>query len=612
MVQPKTGNRNQDVTAILCFSIGIFFFLWRAKYGFGPDDESWYPSFSQRLMMGDSLITDEWNVAQFIGFLLYIPVKVYFAVVGSAEGITLFFRYLFVLFQGIVTAVAYWRLRHYGYFSILACAIFFLHVPWTIMALFYHTMALGFVMLTGVILASTKHFSRVGFYIIGLLFACAVLCNPPLALVYFLFSLFLIVYKNSSRIKRLFTNLPEYFFNAKSWIWITAGISTMATIFIFFIFSRTNLRDFLANFPSLFTDPEYNFSSSASIDSRVFTIFNTFNMFVTLNKPLFLFSLVSFLVLIVDKKRMTHRPYFLIVFSLINFFYIVFLAFSSDLWVYMYWTFPLVLPGLAAYILSEIKDRQIFIFLWLFGLLFASSSDISSAFGSYAACIGFSVMDVASVLMIRNVLKEMKNQKLFPYRKIKQAPRKTVVCAASLITVSVLLLQPVLEVYIMTDFHVILNEYFNEESREKEEGLNVTIQVGPQKGLITTATKARLYNDILVDISKIKTGAPGPVLITENFSWFYLYLDMPYATYSSWFYTFNIPGFILRLNQYFKLHPDKFPSYIYIPKIMGYSYDFNLERATMMLDKIEKIIIENKYGYIVNESPVGYTVYIEN
>lgn len=84
---------------------------------------------------------------------------------------------------------------------------------------------------------------------------------------------------------------------------------------------------------------------------------------------------------------------------------------------------------------------------------------------------------------------------------------------------------------------------------------------------------------------------------------------MPYATYSAWFYTFNVPGFILRLREYYKLHPDKFPEYIYISKIMGHNFNYEPVRAAMILEEMTKIIADNNYSFTTSESSVGYTLY---
>lgn len=183
--------KTQDIIALLLIVATALFLWWKSHFSIGHDDESWYLTFPLRLTMGDSPLVDEWHLGQLFGFLLYLPVKAYLYIIGSTEGIVLFFRYMYIAFQGTVSTFIYYRLRKYGSFSIIVAIAYFSFIPLTIMALSYNSMGLAFVVLIGVMMFTTKQFSKLNFYVTGVFLACAVLCNPTLVIMYFVYWLYL-------------------------------------------------------------------------------------------------------------------------------------------------------------------------------------------------------------------------------------------------------------------------------------------------------------------------------------------------------------------------------------------------------------------------------------
>ena len=88
--------KRADRIAYLCFAGAAALLCVQAFYGFGFDDESWYTAFAHRMTLGDSLLTDEWHVAQLIGFLL----------IFASTGIAKYFIYTFIkfLFSSLIEA----------------------------------------------------------------------------------------------------------------------------------------------------------------------------------------------------------------------------------------------------------------------------------------------------------------------------------------------------------------------------------------------------------------------------------------------------------------------------------------------------------------------------
>lgn len=608
-------SKHQDIVALLIFVPAVILFCWKCPFSMGYEDESYYLAVPFRLTMGTSLLTDEWHLAQLAGFLLYLPVKAYVYIVGSTQGIVLFFRYLFVIFQSAVTAVIYCRLKKYGWFGIFAALIYFLYIPNIIMSLNYNTMGLAFVLLTGLLMATTTKHSKATFYIVGLLLSCAVLCNPFLVFVYFLYTSCVIIYEIAKKKGRRIFEFSEPSFSVKTWLWISLGILTMAAIFFAFLFSRTNLKELIDNIPMLFTDPEYRFSSTGSGAQNIFSITKSLYEIVMLSPYSFAAFAVLMFAILIDKKRIAHRKVYLLIVTVIFLAYILAITTSLDAGAFkfasaenlLYCTFPLSLVGLACYILTIDKNKKTFIFLWVLGILYSICLDITSDLGTLSSIQGFAVLNTASIIFIKNIYDELQKDKngiiQKPYKQPKNLKNNKILTNKLVLSalIATIFFQIGVEYYISASYNLTSVEYAIGNSAE---GLSETIQAGPLMGLRTVPKREKMYSNILTDLSVIKEKNDGNVLVVGDFQWCYLYLDMPYATYSTylldWFYASQN-----RLPQYYKLHPESKPDYIYISKIVPRFYSYEPGPAKNVLDDIL-----DKCTCTVEESDVGYIVEI--
>lgn len=625
LTQSKTFSyKNQDIAAALCFIVAVVFFIWKAPHSYGYEDEGYYYTVAQRLMLGDSILTDEWHLAQWFTVFIYLPFKAFVYFVGSTDGIILFFRYLFIVMQCSVSAVIYYRLRKHGLFSIFAAVIYFLHIPLTWMATSHNTIGIAFVVLTGVLLATAEKFSKVICFIIGLLIAGAVLCNPSLVLIYILYTLCMIAYEGTKNKKNRIFNFSEISFSVKTWFWITIGISALALMFLIYLFSRASLKDILDNLPKLFTDPIYQITSKEYGKQNVITIQKSLLTIINLNP--FVFSVYGVLMATIafDKKRIARRPLYLSIISVIFFAYVVQIILSPTLpgENLFFWMFPLALLGLTCYSLLENKNKNIFAFLWILGALYGVCLDFSSDFAPWSSSFALAVSDISSVIFIKNIIDEMQKQNeksaepSIKNKKIefKKWPIKRVIV---IVIVSTLLVQTGFEFYIDADVNRYSTEFFYNAYWPSTEKLNATIEAGPLKGLKTTSNTVKLYDEILKDLDVIKeadkkANGKGPVLITGYFPWAYLYLNLPYATYSA-----DISNYIdnSRLPQYYDLHPEKVPKYIYVTKFAKINVGNVPEWATdeLMPEKALDIVadIQNEYNCTIKESSVGYIIEIK-
>lgn len=610
--------KHQDIFALLCFLATIIFLIWKAPYSYGLDDESYFLTFTHRLLLGDSFIVDEWYKGQFFGFLLFLPMKVYIHFIGSTEGMILFFRYFFAVFQSTVSAVIYFRLREYGMFGILAAVINILHIPFTFMIMSYNTMGFAFVVLIGVFLATAKKQSKLTLYFVGLFIACAVLCNPLLMLLYFVYCVFVFISIVSKNKKNRLLSYLETSISLKTWFWITLGISTLAVIFLAYLFSKTSFKAIIDNFPMLFTAPKSKFSLKEYQYNDVVTFQKS--LLIIFKFSPYLYSAYGILMTVItfDKKRIKHRHLYLDFASVFYFAFIAQIILSPILpdQGYFYWMIPLSLVGLTCYSLSEYKNKKIFACLWLLGFLYAICVGIGSDIAQLTLPFGLGVSDIASVIFIKILIDEMRKQKIS-----EKLSKEFKFKAITAILIAVLLVQIGSELYINADLTRYTQEYAFVDylpSTAKAAKLNSIIETGPLKGVKTTANTVKLYNEMIKDLNIIlknskKEDGYGPVLVTGYFPWCYLYLSMPYATFST-----ELLNYIdnQQLPKYYELHPDKVPKYIYVPKFGKITIENIPEwmNKELMYDSANDILadISKNYSCTIIEGNVGYIIEINN
>ena len=103
-------------------------------------DEPFYATIPYRLLCGDSLIQEEWHLSQLSSFFTYLPVRLWITVKGSADGLFLFLRLVYLLIHTAAAVVIYRLFRTYQYWAIVTALIYYLQTPYKIYAMSYNSM----------------------------------------------------------------------------------------------------------------------------------------------------------------------------------------------------------------------------------------------------------------------------------------------------------------------------------------------------------------------------------------------------------------------------------------------------------------------------------------
>ena len=257
----KKENRKDLVAACVFFAL-FGFILLRIPYGVGITDEGFYYTVVQRVLRGDRLIADEWQITQLNSLLEIIPYKLSLLFSGgTTEGLILHIRYLFVFSQLLLGLHLWRRLRHYGYpalFFILTICTFGPHYTFV-----YYNMALnGAVLICVELFASPKPASRLKLIGLGVVAALVVLSELLLTFAYLGFTLQVLLAAIRKKRGKARERCCIYTPTVRTWLWMTVGIVLTAAAFFAYLMTSFDwdIRFLIDSIPNMFTDYEYNYS----------------------------------------------------------------------------------------------------------------------------------------------------------------------------------------------------------------------------------------------------------------------------------------------------------------------------------------------------------------
>lgn len=537
--------RWQDGVFALLFAAAALFALWKCPFGFGSYDDAFYLTVPHRLSMGDALFVDEWHVSQMAGLFTTPLVWLYRTVTGSTGGILLAARYAYVLFHGLVSLFFYWHAREYGLAAAAAALSWFLFAPYDIMALSYNTMGMDFLLLSGLLLSTSEQ--RQYWALSGLLLAGAVLCCPYLAGAYFLYAAGVGARALWQKLRPAGNGAGGVLSPARL-LWLTVGCAAAAILFLLYVLSACGLRSLLDNLPYILADPEHQ------TISPVVKLQNTWYALVHCH-PLFQYLLWGFaallLALLADRGRQSRRWIYLTASCALALAgYALFRAEAADAY-YHAIMLPMLFPGLTAFLLCRERPWGLFVTLFLGGLVYAAAVTLGSNNYFYALSMACALPSAAGLLFIGRLLQELAADRLGtpsgPW------PRRIAAGTAAAAVSALLLLQVSVKAA-----HCFMDD--------APPALTAVLEDGPGRGIRTTPYRAGVYGRLNGELQIYKTLPQGKLLILNERSWCPLAADpMEYATFSGWISGENQAA-LDRLEEYYRLNPDKVPDYIFLSK----------------------------------------------
>ncbi len=501
----KKQNLIFAVTAAVIFVVQIF----KAQRGFGSPDEHFYITLGYRLYQGDAMFFDDWHIAQMISVFLYPLVSLFIRVTGGTDGIVLYMRIMYALFTCLTGTALYIRFRKYGLYAAAASAVYMLFTPFSIMALSYNTMSVGFLILSAMLWPDDQE-RTLQMIFSGILFAWAVLNTPYLAVVYAALTVVMLVRKD--------------LFSLKSWLCLTCGCAAAAVVFIGFAVSRASLTQILSGLPHLI-DPSHSDSVFLLIAKNGARLAMVFTVFIVGFAAEIILAFKGRSASAEAQRKIMIMAEAVTAAAMVYVCFIV--PYRSDSGGLSVITIPFAVYGLLFMLWRE-SDKRItacYILSVVHAFLIAVSSNVGPA--SFSCPLIFAC--AMTVLALRNDRGE--------YKKIHWSA----------------LLFAVLLVFIKTA-----------KGYDAPDNYRIRASGGPLAGLCDTEEHEADYLKSLSDVRMIsQLDGDEAMLVTWN-SWMYLALDKRIATNSTYIYFWQEEEYIEAQKDYVLQHPDKLPMYVYL------------------------------------------------
>lgn len=517
----KRNERIEKMVAVGALVIAALFMLNRAKYGYIYNDEPFILTLSHRLIKGDVFLYDEWQPTQLTGFLNYPWMILFTATHNNTDGMILFFRYIYVVLNFVSLLFVYLRLSNYSKKPLItgaACLYLLLFSSMDILTVSYN-----FYSLTGLLLFVTLCItgqSNIEYLFAGIFFSVATLASPYLAIVFVLYYLFFSL--NHFVLKKdISKNLIDI---TKM---VLFGVILSVVVFICFLYGTGgNISKMLNTVSYIFTDVEY---PSQSIFQLIYGYLYTWvNKFRTFGFMFVVFVMLS----LIDKK---HKTLWLEA-HIIAFVILTPRMIHIFLYQFNYLIMQIGLLGIHALIIDEQRNNS-YSLIAIAGVIFSFILYATSDLKQYAIANGMVLAGFASFFLIDDYLqKHENNTKLI----------KTLCILLVFAQIGTEVYERMTKYYL--DNNINDNLYLIEES--------------VAKGLYVDQEQYDIYMNIYKDIND-NIPHQAKLLVLSQEPWIYLLNDSEYCTYSAWM-TNNKEFRIKRLKEYYDLHPDKYPNYIYV------------------------------------------------
>lgn len=560
MVNKEIQKKNWIIFVIGLIGITLFS-IWKARYGFGGKDVSFYLTTPYRVTLGDKWFVDDWNLTQLSSMIIYPFVKLYITIIGSTEGTMISFRYLYIIVNLLITIYIYSKLKEFGIGAIIGMWMYFLFVPFNNMMLSYNTMGMMFGFVVCVIIAFNDNGSKIKYGFAGFFFAMTVLCQPLLAGVYIIVSIFILVFKHNA---------------LKEWLSFSVGCIIPAIPILGYAVVCVGLNKLIGNIPYM--------TMEMSVEHGFGGLYNLFRSVIQIMFPKYLFNIggikinttyifllmyivgvILILYFVMKKNRKTLYKNMLLTFLIYNVVY--------DLMVVITWRtnalniilLPVIVGGLVCYIYGEntrLKKLVKLTALW----------GVAHIIGYLTSNGGMAVYSVAlfplSIISLIFVVYELKDEKII------------VGISATILIVSLIIMRGC--------------ALFQDDSVF---ATNTKITYGPAKGIMVTSKQKDVYDNVWENAKKLDKSS-DKVCILSAHTWMYLMMEkrtLEYGTYMP--YTIDL---VLENNgNYFK-ERNIYPEIIYIDN----EYAQNME-----LEEILKKIGITKYK--IQQMPEGIVINVE-
>lgn len=391
-----------------------------------------------------------------------------------------------------------------------------------------------------------------------MLYAASVLCCPYLIVIYIIYSAAVLIKAVQCK-KRGVSDCAKKL--AKAWVCFTVSAAIIAVLLALFVWRNgVDISSPVKALSEIMGDPEHK---KLSIYNKVKIYI--LHMFISRKVALCSFAGCFFILVAIksDKKSREHRALYALAAALIA---IAYLIITELRYKYInFLTVPLNIAGLVAYALADKRQKKIFKYVYIPGVLYSFLIHLGSNNNYHSITCGLQVANVASAYFIGYLAAEM----------WKESEKRTL----GRFTAVVMVLAVVLTTGCIIKERAELS--FGDTNKNGMDYvcyLTEEVTNGVGKGLIMTQEEVDAYKLTLAKTDNIRRADGDNVLYFAWETWLYLADEKDNASFSAWLSLGSPVVAAQRLLKYWELNPNKVPDAIYIEK----AYDATGDIAVLL------------------------------
>ena len=269
-MENKISNRQKNNRIVLVILLFLSAAATVTKILVGFDiDEAYAVAMPYRLLQGDRLFKDMWEVHQTSSFLPYLFIALFVKLTKGVEGLVLFLRCAATVIHLFLSILVYKTLQEdfAEKTAVGAALLYYNFLPKWMMTFDFSMQQLWFMTASLLLFyKGTRQAKKIWYFVSGLLLAAAVLAYPGMV---FLYPAYLWVIRYTDRGKYLEDFAPgtgngekngssgRFIGNGLS---MTAGCAVMVVLFFAYVLSAMSVTEFLKSIPMVFSDGSHQFS----------------------------------------------------------------------------------------------------------------------------------------------------------------------------------------------------------------------------------------------------------------------------------------------------------------------------------------------------------------
>ncbi|MDD3368250.1 MAG: hypothetical protein PHP50_05065 [Lachnospiraceae bacterium] len=562
-----TVRKKENIRYCICISLLLVMaiaLLIRTFFGMDWSDESLYIANAYRFYQGDMFMVEDWLPTQMASILLLPFMYIYCPFFGM-NGIILFFRVLYLLFQTAIAIRVFFFIKRYyvGKFpdiiSFVSALLYLTYTKFNIASLSYNTIALGCLLYFVILIYDNQNkINNWKNIFAGILYAIATICSPYMA-VFFLIVTIVIIFNKNNNYKKI-------------WLYVTVGIAISLTFFVLWVLGTSSFTDIFKYLPNVLKDPENPAKPVLE------TLLISFSQFYTLGKAringLLFILLVSIAWRITRKNVTTERQKWVNVLLWTMFFGLSMLKLQNVDPVFL----PIYIAFVALEIMILIEGKRYWLFIGM-GIVFGIATTFASNTGLPGTVNCYMLLTVIAIPISMEFLEINRAEEISLRSKFN----------FSAICVFVLMVGITYLMMVRTRFIDVYREDVLSAQTQQ-------ITNGPAKYLYTTETDKEAY-DFYYDLLQKDVDESDRVYFTKNIPMLYMFTEAKNGAPTAWRIALTSPV----LEKYYHEFPEKFPTYVMVTKgsspILTHLSKQNPQEGWMIDQLNEKGYQKTEYDY---------------